>query len=211
MDRRRTRRPVRRDLIPRRLRLPAFLAVVVLALLAVAALLLSGSPPPAAAPEWVQQDLLPINPYSRPGTKLEAVNGLVIHYTANPGTTAQQNRSYFAGLADTGETYASSNFLIGLDGQVLQAVPSDEMAYASNQRNGDTLSIEVCHWDETGEFTPESTDALVRLVQWLVDHYGLSRSQILRHYDITGKDCPRYFVQHPEEWASFLDEIQFKL
>lgn len=209
MDRRRTRSPAGRGLIPRFLRLPAFLAVVVLALLAAKALLLPGSPPPAAAPEWVQQDLLPINPYSRPGTKLEAVNGLVIHYTGNPGTTAQQNRSYFAGLADTGETYASSNFLVGLDGVVLQAVPSDEIAYASNQRNGDTLSIEVCHQDETGVFSPVSTDALVRLVQWLVDHYGLSRSQILRHYDVTGKDCPRYFVQHPEEWETFLDKIQF--
>lgn len=211
MDRPRAHRHARRRaFIPPYLRLPALLVVLVLVLLAVKSLLLpSGPPPDAGAPEWARPALLPINTYSRPGAQLEAVNGLVIHYTANPGTTAEQNRSYFAGLADTGETYASSHFIIGLDGEVLQAVPTNEVAYASNQRNADTLSIEVCHLDETGAFTPESTDTLIRLTQWLVDHYQLSRSQVLRHYDITGKDCPRYFVQHPEEWERFLSQIQF--
>lgn len=210
MDRPRARRHAgRRSFFPPYLRLPALLAVLVLVLLAVKSLLLPGPLPDAGAPEWARQVLLPVNTYSRPGTELDAVNGLVIHYTANPGTTAEQNRSYFAGLADTGETYASSHFIIGLSGEVLQAVPTNEVAYASNQRNADTLSIEVCHPDETGAFTSESTDSLVRLTQWLVDHYQLSRSQILRHYDITGKDCPRYFVQHPDEWERFLDQIQF--
>lgn len=209
MARQRTCRPVKRRLIPPYLRLSALLLVVVLALFAAKVLFFTEGMPPPVAPDWVRQDLLPINPYSRPGTKLEVVNGLVIHYTANPGTTAEQNRSYFAGLAQTGETYASSNFMIGLDGEVLQLVPCDEMAYASNQRNGDTLSIEVCHQDETGAFTPESTDALILLVQWLVDYYQLSREDVLRHYDITGKDCPRYYVQHPEEWESFLNTIEF--
>ncbi len=37
-------------------------------------------------------ELLDYNEYSRPGTALEKVNGIVVHYTANPGTTAQQNR-----------------------------------------------------------------------------------------------------------------------
>ena len=61
-------------------------------------------------------ELLDINEYSRPGTALEKVNGIVVHYTANPGTTAEQNRGYFEGLAQSGETYASSHFVIGLSG-----------------------------------------------------------------------------------------------
>ena len=150
-----------------------------------------------------------INPYSRPGTPLEAVNGVVIHYTGNPGTTAEQNRSYFAGLALSHETYASSQFLIDMDGSVIQCVPVNEIAYCSSQRNADTLSIEVCHPDESGRFTEETQASLTRLVQWACDTYGLARDQILRHYDVTGKECPRYFVDHPDAWGNFFRRIEF--
>ena len=208
-----------RGRLPRELRLPAVLAAVVVGLLILRAVLAALTPAPGTveappedvpdAPEWVERQLLPVNEYSRPGEKLTAVNGVVVHYTGNPGTTAEQNRSYFAGLAQSGETYASSNFVIGLEGEILECVPLDEVAYASSQRNYDTLSIEVCHPDDTGEFAQASYDALVKLVQWLVDTYGLERDQILRHYDVTGKECPRYYVQHPEAWEAFLDDLTF--
>ena len=208
-----------RGRLPRELRLPAVLAAVVVGLLILRAVLAALTPAPGTAeappedvpdaPEWVERQLLPVNEYSRPGEKLTAVNGVVVHYTGNPGTTAEQNRSYFAGLAQSGETYASSNFVIGLEGEILECVPLDEVAYASSQRNYDTLSIEVCHPDDTGEFTQASYDALVKLVQWLVDTYGLEQNQILRHYDVTGKECPRYYVQHPEAWEAFLDDLIF--
>lgn len=205
------RRRKHRRRLPRSLRLPAALLAAVMLLLAVWLLVFrDNTPSPAAvAPEWVEQALLPINAYSRSGDKLEAVNGIVIHNTGNPGTTAAQNRSYFAGLAGSHETHASSNFIVGLKGEVLQAVPSDEVAYASSQRNYDTLSIEVCHSDATGEFGDETMDSLVALVQWLVDYYKLDRSQIIRHYDVTGKECPVWYVQHPEAWEAFLDELDF--
>ena len=61
-------------------------------------------------------ELLTVNEYSRPGTELAQVNGIVVHYTANPGTTAEQNRSYFESLAETWETHASSHFIIGISG-----------------------------------------------------------------------------------------------
>ena len=82
-------------------------------------------------------DLLPINDYSRPARALEKVNGIVVHYTANPGTTAQQNRDYFAGLAESHITHASSHFVIGLEGEIVQCIPCDELAYASTDRNSD--------------------------------------------------------------------------
>jgi len=99
---------------------------------------------------WIEQMPLTINPYSRPGYLLEEVNGIVIHYIGNPATTALQNRNYFESLATSHETYASSNFIVGLVGEIIQCIPVDEIAYASNQRNKDTLSIEICHPDETG-------------------------------------------------------------
>ena len=99
-------------------------------------------------PDWVQQELLEVNPFSRPGTKLEDVTGVVVHYVGNPGTTAGQNRSFFAGLAaqtpvEEGQpdpnTYASSHFLIGLDGEIIQCIPLDEWSYCTSQRNRDTI------------------------------------------------------------------------
>ena len=163
---------------------------------------------PQEVPGWVTVDLLPVNPYSRPGIPLEQVNGIVIHYVGNPGTTAQQNHSYFENLAQTGETYASSHFLVGLDGEIIQNVPLDEIAYCSNQRNEDTISIECCHPDDSGEFNQATYDALVKLTRWLMEYYDLDTSQVIRHYDVTGKICPKSFVEHPEEWEQFLTDLE---
>ena len=112
--------------------------------------------------------LLDVNKYSRPGLQLEKVNGIVVHYTANPGTTAQQNRDYFQGLAQSGKTYASSHFVIGLEGEIVQCIPCSEISYASNDRNKDTISIECCIEDETGKFNNKTYDSLVRLTTWLM-------------------------------------------
>ena len=159
-------------------------------------------------PDWVEQSVLPLNEWSRPGTELEEINGIVVHYVGNPGTTAEQNNSYFRNLAETHETYASSHFLIGMDGKVLLNVPLDEVAYCSNQRNDDTISIECCHPGEDGAFTQETYDALVKLTAWLMDTYDLDRKDVIRHYDVSGKECPKYYVDHPEAWEGFLDDVE---
>ncbi|NLA87636.1 MAG: N-acetylmuramoyl-L-alanine amidase [Clostridiales bacterium] len=158
--------------------------------------------------DWVRQDRLPVNDYSRPGTALKKINNIVIHYVGNPGTTAAQNRSYYSRLADNHETSASSNFLIGMKGEILTCVPVNEVAYCSNWRNDDTISIECCHPDETGKFTGDTYDSLVRLTAWLCNALGLDSGDIIRHYDVTGKECPKYYVDHEEAWVSFKDDVQ---
>lgn len=159
-----------------------------------------------AEPERIQDFLTP-NEYSRPQTPLEYVNGVVIHYTANPGSDAAGNRSYFEGLKDSKQTKASSHFIIGLDGTIIQCLPLEEIAYASNERNEDTIAIECCHPDETGEFTEETYESLVKLTAWLCGRYNLKQDDIIRHYDVTGKDCPRYYVANEDKWEKFKDEV----
>ena len=200
--------PARRRTRRRRSPIPALL-LLVLVLLAVKWIdpFAPRAVPVPDTPDWVTVDLLPLNQFSRPGTPLEQVNGVVIHYVGNPGTTAAQNHSYFANLAQTGETYASSHFLVGLDGEVLQNIPLNEIAYCSNQRNDDTISIECCHPDDSGAFTQATYDSLVRLTRWLMEEYRLDASQVLRHYDVTGKICPRAFVEDPAAWAQFLADV----
>ncbi len=152
--------------------------------------------------------LLTVNEYSRPAIALEQVKGIVIHYTANPGTGAMANRNYFENLKDTHSTKASSHFIVGLEGEIVQCIPSSEIAYASNARNIDTLSIECCIEDETGKFNQATYDAVIHLTAWLVEHFGLETSDVIRHYDVTGKACPKYFVEFPSAWDGFLADVQ---
>ena len=164
----------------------------------------------ASEPE-IDVQLLDINPYSRPGIESNGITGIVIHYTANPGSTAQDNRDYFNGLQYSQETSASSNFIVGLDGEIIQCVPTWEVAYASNERNYDTVSIEVCHPDETGRFTDETYRSLVQLTAWLCVKFGLTEGDVIRHYDVTGKNCPKYFVEHEDEWEIFKENVSLAI
>ncbi len=160
----------------------------------------------ASKPE-IDVQLLDINEYSRPGIETNGINGVVIHYTANPGSSAQENRDYFEGLKDSHETSASSNFIVGLEGEIIQCIPTWEVAYASNERNYDTISIEVCHPDETGKFEDATYRSLVQLTAWLCRKYSLSAESVIRHYDVTGKNCPKYFVENEDAWNNFREDV----
>ena len=156
----------------------------------------------------VDPQFLTVNEYSRPGTKLEEVKGIVVHYTGNPGTTAMQNRNYFEGLAQSKKTKASSHYIIGLSGEIIQCIPLDEISYASNQRNVDTISIECCIDNEMGKFNEKTYESLVQLTAWLVGEYDLKISDIIRHYDVTGKNCPKYFVENKSAWYDFRLDVE---
>lgn len=155
----------------------------------------------------VTELLLTPNEYSRPQTPLRRVKGVVIHYTANPGTSAEANRNYFENLRIKKTTSASSHFVIGLDGEIIQCIPLNEISYASNDRNIDTISIECCHSDESGEFNTKTYNSLVALTAWISCYYNLDAEDILRHYDITGKLCPLYYVEHEDAWEQFKDDV----
>lgn len=154
------------------------------------------------------EDFLTLNPYSRPGEKLESVHNIFVHYTANKGTSAAQNRSYFENLGITGETSASAHFIIGYEGEIVQCVPLDEIAYAVVGRNYDSISIECCYQDADGEFTYATYQSLIRLSAWLLNEYNLSPDDMRRHYDEGGKKCPLYFVEHEGAWEQFIKDLK---
>ena len=152
-----------------------------------------------SAPDWVDQQIINIDGDSRRGVMLEGVRNIVIHYVGNPGTTAQQNRDYYASRSSD----VSSHFVIGLKGEIIQCIPLHEKSSASNHRNKDTISIEVCHPDESGRFKDASYQSLVKLTAWLLDVCELDSNDVIRHYDITQKQCPLYFVTHEDAWEQF--------
>lgn len=152
--------------------------------------------------------LLTVNEYSRPGIETNRIKGIVIHYTANPGSTAMQNRDYFEGLKDTKTTMASSHFVVGLEGEIVQCIPTWEVAYASNERNSDTVSIETCHPTEDGSYTNATYESLVELTTWLCKKFDLTEEDVIRHYDVTGKNCPKYFVENENAWDVFKQDVR---
>lgn len=159
----------------------------------------------------ITEDFLTVNENSRPGIKLEKVNGIVIHYTANPGTGAKANRDYFESRKDqenTAVNKVSSHFVVGLDGEIIQCIPLNEIAYASNDRNQDTISIECCHPGKNGKFNKKTYHSLVKLCAWLCVRYEIAdKTDIIRHYDVTGKLCPLYYVKHPSKWNVLRTDI----
>lgn len=168
---------------------------------------LKGADIDASKPD-INVQLLDVNAYSRPGTKTGKIKNLVIHYTANPGSSAMDNRNYFQGLKDSHQTKASSNFVVGIQGEIVQCVPTWEMAYASNSRNKDSVSIEFCHSDASGKPAAATYNSLVQLCAWLNKKFGLTSEDIIRHYDVTGKICPKYFVDNPQQFRKFKDDVK---
>lgn len=157
------------------------------------------------------EDFLTFSEYNRPGTKLERVDNIFVHYTANPGTSAAQNRSYFESLGQTHERAASAHFIIGYDGEIIQCIPLEEEAYAVKERNVDSISIECCYIAEDGSFTPATYDSLIEMLVWLTDKYHLKPEDILRHYDCGGKKCPIYYVEHEDAWQQLLADVEHNL
>lgn len=157
----------------------------------------------AEMPEWVTPAYISYHTSARTGEKLAAVRGIVIHYVGNPGSTAQGNRDYF----DSPTTEVSAHFVVGLDGEILQCLPLAEKSAASNHRNSDTISIETCHPDETGKFTDVTYASLVRLTAYLCERFSLDTDDVIRHYDVTGKLCPLYYVEHEDAWKKLRADI----
>jgi N-acetylmuramoyl-L-alanine amidase len=175
----------------------------------------------------IQGDLLTVNPFSRPGRKLDGVKALVVHWTANAGSTAKQNRNYFESLKgqslnDALVRYASAHFIVGLSGEVIQCIPAEEMAYHAGAKtytrealgrlghypNNCTIGIELCHPSPDGHFNTETLQAAAELCFLLCVQFGLdSARDIWTHHGVTGKNCPKWFVDHPERFAAFKQDV----
>ncbi len=141
----------------------------------------------------ITEMLLTPNKYSRPQIALKTVKKIVLHYIGNPNTSAQANRNYFENQKNGGR-YVSSNYIVGLDGEILLCVPENEVAYCSNSANTYSISIECCHPDATGKFTDDTTNSAAELCAYLLKKYNLTVDDLIRHYDVTGKQCPLWYV-----------------
>ncbi len=163
-------------------------------------------------PDYVEQDFIRKNIFSRPDVGRQKVDKIVIHYVANPGSTARNNRDYFDSLADQDPqksgSSASSPFVVGLEGEVIQCIPVNEIAYANAPLNNTTVAIEVCHPDDSGKFNDATYESLVDLTAFLCRQLKLTPGDVIRHYDVNEKLCPKYYVEHEDAWERFQKDVK---
>lgn len=161
----------------------------------------------------ISQKLLTVNHYSRSGEKQSKTEYIVVHWIGNANTSAINNRNYFENLKITHQRQASAHYIIGLNGEIIQCIPENEVAFHAGNytMNRKSIGIENCHPDWTGKFNDSTYEALVELCVWLCKKYNLNADKIIRHYDVTKKCCPKFFVEHQAEWQGFKNRIREKL
>lgn len=164
-------------------------------------------------------DLILVNRYSRPGSKVKKRKKGVLHYTANPGATAKNHRNYFNNLNDR---FASAHIFVDrMEARMI--IPLDEVAYHVNdgsyrgvpalRPNGNllTIGVEMC-LEKDGSIhsrtlrrTEDIFVELCKLFKWN------PLNDIVRHYDVTRKDCPALSLMSTVQFQAFKQRVAKKL
>lgn len=145
-----------------------------------------------------------------------SIKYIVIHYTANNGDTAQNNCKYF----NSPNRKASAHYFVGRDG-VFQSVQDIHTAWHCGGssykhkycRNANSIGIEMCSKiDGNGKYYIENSviDNAIDLTKHLMNKYNIPSSNVIRHYDVTGKACPEPFVRDENLWKNFKSQLEDK-
>ena len=157
------------------------------------------------------KDLLTPNPYNFPGL-VYTPSRIVIHYTGDKGATADQLSKFYNNTASgmfknsKNPINTSCNYIIGWDGKIIQKALDNQMTYSVTNHNIGTIAIEVCYNTEDGKFTDKAIKALSELVPFLQKKYNIDNKNVVRHYDLTGKHCPIYYVDN-KKWVELKNKI----
>jgi N-acetylmuramoyl-L-alanine amidase len=165
-------------------------------------------------------------PHTRSGKTLPIITGIVVHWLGNAGTTAQENINYFNTMRHNGPRYGSYHYIIDEDGTINQLMPVEEVAYHAGPSgdtkpetikqlgglpNWRTIGVSFAHPDDSGKPTMQTYFSLVRLITQLSIRHSIMPENIIRHYDCTGKACPRYYVDNANMWSALLSQIRMAI
>ena len=140
---------------------------------------------------------------------------LVLHYTANNGDTAKGNCNYFR---NNPGLYVSSHYFVDETGWEQSVADADTAWHCGANtykhpkcRNSNSIGIELCSRKDiegTYYFLPETVENAVKLTKELMKKYRMPAGNVIRHYDVTGKDCPAPFVKNQRAWEAFKEELE---
>jgi N-acetylmuramoyl-L-alanine amidase CwlA len=142
---------------------------------------------------------------------------IVIHYTSNDGDTDENNGKYFKGTV----TKTSAHYFVDGD-SITQSVPDNYVAYHCGTtkgykhatcRNTNSIGIELCDDVRNGVVYPSATtiENALELVRMLMKKYSIPQSNVIRHYDVTGKLCPAYWCGTTDKNNKWKSEFWNKL
>jgi N-acetyl-anhydromuramyl-L-alanine amidase AmpD len=135
---------------------------------------------------------------------------IVIHYVGSTGG-AEANCKYFL----SNYRGSSAHYFVGHEGEIWQCVEDKNIAWhcgASRYkhpycRNDNSIGIEMCcrknQSNGTWYFEEETIKAAIELTKELMKKYNIPASNVLRHFDITGKTCPEPYVRDTAAWNTF--------
>jgi LysM repeat protein/N-acetyl-anhydromuramyl-L-alanine amidase AmpD len=170
----------------------------------------------------IEKKFLTPNKWSRPQTRISKVRAVVWHWFANPNTSALANRNYFENRKLGKTNFGSAHYLIGLKGEIVQALPENEMAYhvgsttytsraireLGSYPNSSTIGIECAHIDLKGKMNSATYNALIELTADILKRNGLGADDIWTHQEVVGwKDCHRWFVNNPAEYKKAKQDV----
>lgn len=145
--------------------------------------------------------------------KLSDIAYIVVHYTGNRGDTAKNNADYFA--REIVNPSASAHYFVD-ETSIWQSVPENHIAwhvgakqyYHPACRNANSIGVEICMLDKQGKVRQGSIDHAAAFVRELMQKFCIPADHVIRHYDVTHKDCPAPMVSRPALWAEFKNAIQ---
>ena len=139
---------------------------------------------------------------------------LVFHYTGNDGDTDEANGKYFNGP----NRGASAHYFVD-DDSITNTVPDNFVAYHCGTkkkyyhpicRNSNSIGIEMCDTQKNCVYnlSPKTRANAIALGKMLMKKYNIPISRVVRHYDVTHKVCPAYFVNDENAWKQFLKDLE---
>ena len=148
---------------------------------------------------------------------LSDIKYIVIHYTANDGDTDEGNGNYF----HNNYIGASAHYFVD-DDSVTQSVPDNYCAYHCGSKNGykhlscrnsNSIGIEICDDIKNGVIYPsqKTIENVLELTEYLMNKYNIPKSNVIRHYDVTGKLCPAYWCGTTEKDNKWKTEFWNKI
>jgi N-acetylmuramoyl-L-alanine amidase len=137
----------------------------------------------------LREEFIPINTPPRPGLPLHAPMAITIHWIGPyPNQSPYDVIKWWKTGPDGKGIQASAHYVIKND-LIINCIPTDEVAWhCGSKGNYTSIGIEVVPASRNGEFSTESIASLKELIEKWPD------LELLRHYDWTQKDCPRYYT-----------------
>lgn len=123
-----------------------------------------------------------------------SIKYLCVHYTGGTGS-ALNNVKYFKG----GNRNASADVFID-DKGIYKFNPNIKKYYSwavgdghgkYGITNANSISVEVVN--NGGKFSDKEIAFLGKFVKWACKYYGIKQKNVVRHYDASHKQCPKYY------------------